>query len=123
MTLGADRPESSNGLPLLGYAPALEPRNLGDPAFKETHHLKYAYVAGAMANGITSIEMVNSGRAFIGVIPGSDVTELGLADPDEPSLPAMHHLWFLWFLCWLVGGYVRLALGFTAVAMVSANWR
>ncbi len=64
MILGADRPEDSNGLPLLGYTPALEPRNLGDPAFKETHHLKYAYVVGAMANGITSVEMVAEiGRA------------------------------------------------------------
>ena len=64
ITLGADRPEGSGGLPLLGYAPALHPRNLGDPAFKETHNLKYAYVAGAMANGITSVAMVAEiGRA------------------------------------------------------------
>ena len=64
ITLGGARPEGSGGLPLLGYAPALHPRNLGDPAFKETHNLKYAYVAGAMANGITSVEMVEEiGRA------------------------------------------------------------
>jgi len=64
ITLGGARPEGSGGLPLLGYAPALHPRNLGDPAFKETHTLKYAYVAGAMANGITSVEMVEEiGRA------------------------------------------------------------
>ena len=64
ITLGADGPEGSGALPLLGYAPALDPRNLGDPAFKETHHLKYAYVAGAMANGIASVEMVEEmGRA------------------------------------------------------------
>ena len=64
ITLGGTRPESSGGLPLLGYAPTLHPRNLGDPAFKKTHNLKYAYVAGAMANGITSIEMVEEiGRA------------------------------------------------------------
>jgi trans-AT polyketide synthase/acyltransferase/oxidoreductase domain-containing protein len=58
ITLGSASPEGSGGLPLLGYAPALHPRNLGDPAFKQTHNLKYAYVAGAMANGITSVEMV-----------------------------------------------------------------
>ena len=64
ITLGGARPEGSGGLPLLGYAPALHPRNLGDPAFKQTHNLKYAYVAGAMANGITSVEMVEEiGRA------------------------------------------------------------
>ena len=65
ITLGSARPpDGSGGLPLLGYAPALHPQNLGDPAFKKTYHLKYAYVAGAMANGITSVEMVEEiGRA------------------------------------------------------------
>jgi len=64
ITLGSARPEGSGGMPLLGYAPALHPRNLGDPAFKQAHNLKYAYVAGAMANGITSVEMVEEiGRA------------------------------------------------------------
>jgi len=64
ITLGSARPEGSGGLPLLGYAPALHPRNLGDPAFKQAHNLKHAYVVGAMANGITSVEMVEEiGRA------------------------------------------------------------
>jgi PfaD family protein len=64
ITLGGGGPKGSGGLPLLGYAPAVDPRNLGDPAFRNTHHLKYAYVAGAMANGITSVEMVaEMGRA------------------------------------------------------------
>jgi PfaD family protein len=64
ISLGDARPEGSGGLPLLGYAPALHPRNLGDPVFKQTHNLTYAYVAGAMANGITSVEMVTEiGRA------------------------------------------------------------
>ena len=58
ITLGSARPSKSDGLPLLGYAPALHPRNLGDPAFKKAHNLSYAYIAGAMANGITSVEMV-----------------------------------------------------------------
>jgi len=58
LTLGSARPDGPDGLPLLGYAPALHPQNLGDPAFKKAYHLKYAYVAGAMANGITSVEMV-----------------------------------------------------------------
>lgn len=64
ITLGRVRPSGSGGLPLLGYAPALHPRNLGDPAFKKAHNLRYAYIAGAMANGITSVEMVEEiGRA------------------------------------------------------------
>ena len=51
-------------LPLLGYAPALHPRELGDPNFKKAHNLSYAYIAGAMANGISSVDMVEAaGRA------------------------------------------------------------
>jgi PfaD family protein len=46
------------GLPLLAYAPPLNPRMLGDPGFKQDHGLRYAYVAGEMANGITSVRMV-----------------------------------------------------------------
>jgi trans-AT polyketide synthase, acyltransferase and oxidoreductase domains len=52
------------GLPLMAYAPKLTPKNLGDESFKKSHGLEYAYVCGAMANGITSIEMVQeAGRA------------------------------------------------------------
>jgi PfaD family protein len=58
ITLGSVKPPASDGLPLLGYTPALHPRNLGDPTFKKAHNLRYAYIAGAMANGITSVEMV-----------------------------------------------------------------
>jgi len=47
-------------LPVLSYAPAVHPKNLGDPLFKQRHGLTYAYVAGAMANGITSVEMVRA---------------------------------------------------------------
>jgi trans-AT polyketide synthase, acyltransferase and oxidoreductase domains len=47
-------------LPVLSYAPAIHPKNLGDPLFKQRHGLTYAYVAGAMANGITSVEMVQA---------------------------------------------------------------
>ncbi|RZB30039.1 MAG: hypothetical protein SRB1_02319 [Desulfobacteraceae bacterium Eth-SRB1] len=48
----------SNGYPLYAFAPPLPPENLGDPRFKKRHNLRYAYVAGAMANGITSVNMV-----------------------------------------------------------------
>jgi PfaD family protein len=64
ITVGAAKPTAPDILPLLGYAPALRPRDLGDPNFKNAHRLKYAYVVGAMANGITSVEMVEAaGRA------------------------------------------------------------
>ncbi|HPF39627.1 MAG TPA: PfaD family polyunsaturated fatty acid/polyketide biosynthesis protein [Phycisphaerae bacterium] len=63
--LGADAVAAGESYPLVGFAPALEPEALGDPAFCAAHGLKYAYVAGAMANGIASeaivIAMGNAG--------------------------------------------------------------
>ena len=38
--------------------PPLRPQQLGDPNFLEFHNVKYAYMTGAMANGIASEEMV-----------------------------------------------------------------
>ena len=46
--------------PVLAFTPSLPPENLGDPEFKKRHNLRYAYVGGAMANGITSIAMVEA---------------------------------------------------------------
>ena len=44
--------------------PALKPENLGDEAFRRDHRVRYAYVAGAMANGIASTRLVaEMGRA------------------------------------------------------------
>jgi PfaD family protein len=56
------------GLPLHAFAPPLDPSDLGDATFKSDLGLTYAYVVGAMANGITSTQMVKAaGRAgFIG---------------------------------------------------------
>lgn len=48
----------SGGYPLRGFAPPLHPSNLGDSSFKRQLGLSYAYIVGAMANGITSVEMV-----------------------------------------------------------------
>jgi PfaD family protein len=42
------------------FTPALPPENLGDASFRSDHGLKYAYVAGAMANGIGSVEIVQA---------------------------------------------------------------
>lgn len=57
-------PPSGEGHPLYACVPALHPENLGDAEFKKNHRLRYPYVAGAMANGITSVEMVEAaGRA------------------------------------------------------------
>ncbi|MFC1798400.1 PfaD family polyunsaturated fatty acid/polyketide biosynthesis protein [Thermodesulfobacteriota bacterium] len=46
--------------PLAAYVPALHPENLGDSRFKQQYGLKFAYVVGAMANGITSVDMVEA---------------------------------------------------------------
>ncbi len=62
--LGEKGNAEKNVLPLYAYAPPLLPEDLGDPRFKENLNLRYPYVVGAMANGITSVEMVEAaGRA------------------------------------------------------------
>jgi PfaD family protein len=60
LTIGDKKPSGSDVLPLIGYAPAMHPKDLGDPQFKKTHKLRYAYVAGAMAHGISSVAMVEA---------------------------------------------------------------
>lgn len=42
----------------LGIVPATLPEHLGDPSFLRDHGVRFAYHAGAMANGISSEEMV-----------------------------------------------------------------
>ncbi len=55
-TLGG--PPTSGALPLLAWVPALPPERLGDPSFQMVYGTRYSYVAGEMANGIGSAEMV-----------------------------------------------------------------
>lgn len=51
---------------LLGVLPPLPAEQLGDPAFRAAHGVRYAYHAGAMANGIASVELVTAlGQAGI----------------------------------------------------------
>ena len=50
----------NNEYPLYALAPALPLKNLGDHEFKKRHKLKYPYIAGAMANGISSVKMVKA---------------------------------------------------------------
>lgn len=45
-------------LPLLATLPALYPEWLGDRSFCEVHRTRFAYVAGEMANGIATTQMV-----------------------------------------------------------------
>jgi trans-AT polyketide synthase/acyltransferase/oxidoreductase domain-containing protein len=43
---------------VIGFAQALSPQALGDSEFMKQHKVKYAYYGGAMANGISSVELV-----------------------------------------------------------------
>lgn len=44
--------------PLLGTVPALDPAELGSRAFQQAHGTRWSYVAGAMAGGIASADLV-----------------------------------------------------------------
>lgn len=52
--------EQTDHYPLLSWAPPLLPHDLGNAAFKKRYHIKYPYVAGAMAHGISSVELVKA---------------------------------------------------------------
>ncbi|PIU32105.1 MAG: 2-nitropropane dioxygenase [Syntrophobacteraceae bacterium CG07_land_8_20_14_0_80_61_8] len=58
--LGEDNPQKPDHYPLIAYAPPLRPEDLGSPAFKRRHHIRYAYVSGAMAHGISSVALVRA---------------------------------------------------------------
>ncbi len=48
------------GYRMAGYLPPLPLKNLGDPSFCRDHRLRFPYVAGGMANGIASVELVEA---------------------------------------------------------------
>jgi len=50
----------TDGTELLAEAPAVDPRQFGDPAFRATYGVSHAYAAGAMANGIASEALVEA---------------------------------------------------------------
>ncbi|CAM2067036.1 PfaD family polyunsaturated fatty acid/polyketide biosynthesis protein [Sulfidibacter corallicola] len=57
--VSADQPQSrQTTFPLLASLPALFPEWLGDRSFLEAHGVRFPYVAGAMANGIATADMV-----------------------------------------------------------------
>ncbi len=57
---GGDNGASGSQLRWLATLPALYPEWLGDRGFCETHRLRFPYVAGAMANGIATTELVQA---------------------------------------------------------------
>jgi PfaD family protein len=56
--IGKDISPDKECYPLKAYAPPLDPSELGDSRFKKRFNLRYAYITGAMANGIASVNMV-----------------------------------------------------------------
>ena len=91
--------------------PALKPEYLGDESFRRDHRLRYAYAAGAMANGIASTrlvaEMARSGMLsffgaaglglerieaaideLAGAVPGAPYGFNLIHSPNEPGLEA-----------------------------------
>ena len=65
-------PHRGERFPWVAFVPPLHPASMGNPDFMRTHGLRYPYVVGAMANGITSTEMVEAaGRAGLLAFFGS----------------------------------------------------
>jgi PfaD family protein len=56
----ADGDPPADAWPLTAHVPAIMPEALGDPEFRATHGLRFAHVAGAMANGIGSTAIVEA---------------------------------------------------------------
>lgn len=66
----------------LAQLPPLYPEWLGSRGFCETHHVRFPYIAGAMARGITSVEMVvNTAKA--GMLGFFGSAGLSLADVES----------------------------------------
>lgn len=55
LTLGSTH---EDGYPAVGLLPAVYPAHFGDPTFLTTYGLKYPYMAGAMANAISGVDLV-----------------------------------------------------------------
>lgn len=81
------------GTRCVGCLPALPLKQLGEAGFRADHGLRYAYVAGAMANGIASAELVEA-LARAGMLGFFGAAGLGLArieaaiDRLQASLPS-----------------------------------
>ena len=58
VAFGGQRIDGAGPYPLLASLPALYPEWLGDRSFLEVHGVRFPYVAGAMANGIATAELV-----------------------------------------------------------------
>jgi len=57
LSIGKEKEDSH---PVVAFSQAISPSAFGDPAFSADHGLTSPYMAGSMANGISSIEMVTA---------------------------------------------------------------
>ncbi len=78
------RPGTGDSAPA-AFAPALGMADLGDADFKHRHNLTYAYIAGAMANGISSAALVKT-MAHNGMLGFFGAGGLSLADIEKNIL-------------------------------------
>ncbi|TQK44216.1 PfaD family protein [Streptomyces sp. SLBN-118] len=86
---------SSTGLPLLAAAQPLPPQRLGSAAFLAAHRVRQPYMAGAMAGGIASADMVIAlaREGFLasygaaGLLPETIEKALGRFAAEIPGLP------------------------------------
>ncbi len=96
----AEASASGNTLPVCAMVPPLSAAALGDPAFAACHKVKYAYYAGAMANGIASEELVIAlGKAGIlcsfgaaGLVPARVEAAISRIQAALPSGPYAFNL-------------------------------
>ena len=95
---GAQR--ENGAYPIRAYSPVCRPESLGDPEFCDAHGLRYPYIAGAMANGVGSVEIVEAmaregmigffgaaGLSLERIEAAIDRVQADLKMPDGGSLP------------------------------------
>jgi trans-AT polyketide synthase/acyltransferase/oxidoreductase domain-containing protein len=73
---------------IAGILPAARPEGLGDSAFRKAHGLRYAYIAGEMANGISTTRMV-SAMAHAGMLAFFGAAGLDIQSVDD-ALSELH---------------------------------
>ncbi|MFC9947404.1 PfaD family polyunsaturated fatty acid/polyketide biosynthesis protein [Streptomyces pratensis] len=92
---GGTAAAGGDGPAVLAAVPALPPQRLGSAAFRAAHGVRQAYMAGAMAGGIASVELVTAlaRQGFLasfgaaGLLPGTIAKALARFAEEIPGLP------------------------------------
>lgn len=74
--------ESDQGTQVIGYIPGCHPSQFGDRSFCLDHQIKFPYVAGAMANGIASCDLVEAltGEGFLSFFGSAGLAPTQVSD-------------------------------------------